>query len=60
MSFLYIFTSFEADNYISNSGFKYIKIRNRLFSSKRINSYDAELILYKPWGPKGFLNLKSS
>ena len=28
--------------------------------SLKINPYNAELFLYKPWRLKGFLNLKSS
>ena len=29
-------------------------------SRQRVNPYSAELLLYKPWRPKGFFNLKSS
>ena len=44
-------------NYIEKS---LIKVDGKYSPGIKINPYNAEICVYKPWRPKGLLNLKSS
>ena len=47
---------------VSGNKFGFELAGTRLYTglALQVNLYNAELILYKPWRPKGFFNLKSS
>ena len=36
-----------------------VKFPNSQMWEKHINPYNVEILLYKPWRPKGFIKLKS-